>query len=422
MKFALSSYGTRGEVEPCVAVGRELQLRGHEVTMAVPPDLVGFVEAAGLGAVAFALDSQTLIEPYVRYWTTFYRNRWNLSELATLSRRGQEVGSRALADTSATLTSLASDSDLLLTGVNFEIPAANVAEYYDIPLATMHFSPIRANSHIVPVVPPPLGRSLMTMREWFMWLIGSKKPEDAQRRELGLPNARSPLPRRIAEHGSLEIQAYDEACFPGLAEEWARSARRRPFVGTLTIEMPTDADEEIQSWIAAGSPPICFGFGSMLVESVADTVAMIAGACAELGERALVCAGVSELSEIPRFDNVKVVSGANYATIFPACRAVVHHGTSATAAGLRAGVPTLVLWKIPEQRLWGNTLKRLRVGTARCFSATTRDSLVEDLRTILTSQCAIRASEIASRMTKPAESASHAADLVEKLARHGHVR
>ena len=47
MKFALASWGVRGDIEPCTAVGRELLRRGHEVRMAVPPDLVAFVEAAG---------------------------------------------------------------------------------------------------------------------------------------------------------------------------------------------------------------------------------------------------------------------------------------------------------------------------------------------------------------------------------------
>ena len=60
MKFVLASYGTRGDVEPCVAVGRELLRRGHEVRMAVPPDLVGFAEAAGLAAVAYGLDLQAM--------------------------------------------------------------------------------------------------------------------------------------------------------------------------------------------------------------------------------------------------------------------------------------------------------------------------------------------------------------------------
>ena len=48
MRFVLASYGTRGDVEPCVTIGRELLGRGHDVRMAVPPDLVGFAESAGL--------------------------------------------------------------------------------------------------------------------------------------------------------------------------------------------------------------------------------------------------------------------------------------------------------------------------------------------------------------------------------------
>lgn len=422
MKFVLSSYGTRGEVEPCVAVGRELLQRGHEVCMAIPPDLVAFVESAGITPIAYQLDSQTLIEPYVSYWASYYGNFRKKRDLIKLSREGQVIGARALAETSETLMSLAGGADLLLTGVNFEHPAANVAEYHNIPLATMHFSPIRVNSQVAPsFLPASVGCSAMAAREWVMWLIGSKKLEDAQRRELGLPNATAPLPQRMAARGSLEIQAYDDVCFPGLADEWAKWGKRRPFVGTLTIEMPTQADEDVLSWIAAGTPPICFGFGSMLVESGADTITMIAEACAALGERALISAGVSQLDDIPNFEHVKVVRGVNYAAVFPACRAVVHHGTSATAAGLRAGVPTLVLWKIPEQRLWGNAIKRLKIGLARCFSATTRESLTEDLRTILDPQCIARSSEIATRMTKPAESAAHTADLLEELARSGRI-
>jgi UDP:flavonoid glycosyltransferase YjiC (YdhE family) len=387
--------------------------------MAVPPDLVGFVESAGLAAVPFTMHSQTLIRPYLNYWTSRYSNFWEVRHRFRLSREVQETGSRALAETSTALMSLTDGADLLLTGVNFEHPAAHVAEHYDIPLATMHFCPVRANGQDFPALAAVFGRSVSRAREWLMWLIGTKKIEDAQRRELGLPKANGPLSVRMAQRGSLEIQAYDEICFPGLATEWAKSGGRRPFVGNLTIELPTEADEDVSAWIAAGTPPICFGFGSMKVDSIAETVMMIAAACARLGERALICAGVSELDDVSDFGHVKVVPAVNYAEIFPTCRAVVHHGTSATAAGLRAGVPTLILWKIPEQRLWGNTIKRLKVGTARSFFATTEKSLVTDLSSILETKSVNRAREIAAQMTKPADCATYAADLVEQLARVG---
>jgi len=222
----------------------------------------------------------------------------------------------------------------------------------------------------------------------------------------------------MAQRGSLEIQAYDEVWFPGLAAEWAKWNGQRPFVGTLTMELTTDADDEVASWIAAGTPPICFGFGSIPVESPADTVAMISAACAQLGERALVCSGGSDFSHVPHFEHVKVVGAVNYAAIFPACRAVVHHGgAGTTAAGLRAGVPTLILWTIPGQAIWGVQVKRLKVGTARRFSTTTQKSLVADLRRILAPPYVTRAREIATRMTKPAASVANAADLVENFAR-----
>ena len=77
-------------------------------------------------------------------------------------------------------------------------------------------------------LPSPLMRSAMTMAWWMYWRM-TKQAEDTQRAELGLPKTTGPSPRRIAERGSLEIQAYDEFCFPGLAAEWADWAGRRPF-------------------------------------------------------------------------------------------------------------------------------------------------------------------------------------------------
>ena len=86
MKFALASWGVRGDIEPCTAVGRELLRRGHEVRMAVPPDQVGFVEAAGLAAVAYGLDTQAVLGAYRNFWTSFFRNFWRIQDLIRLWR------------------------------------------------------------------------------------------------------------------------------------------------------------------------------------------------------------------------------------------------------------------------------------------------------------------------------------------------
>jgi UDP:flavonoid glycosyltransferase YjiC (YdhE family) len=186
------------------------------------------------------------------------------------------------------------------------------------------------------------------------------------------------------------------------------------------MELPTDADDEVLSWIAAGTPPIYFGFGSTPVISPADTVEMISAACTQLGERALIFSAADDFTDIPHVHHVKIVGAVNYAAIFPACRAVVHHGgAGTTAAGMRAGIPTLILWIAFDQPIWAGVVERLKVGTARRFSRTNRQSLVADLRRILAPEYVTQAREIASRMTKPTASVSTAADLLEDTARRG---
>lgn len=417
MKFVLASYGSRGDVEPSAAVGRELLRRGHDVRMAVPPDLVAFVEGAGLHAVAFGRETGAWLDVHRNFWTRFFRSAWKIHELGRLWRELWEPVADIWQDINKTLTSLADGADVLVTNLVFEEPAANVAEFYDIPLATLHYFPARPNGRVITAVPAPLTRHAMTAYQWLGW-SWTREFDDAQRCELGLPKATRPASRRITQRGSLEIQVYNEVCFPGLAAEWASLEHQRPFVGTLTMELSTAADAEVVSWIAGGPPPIYFGFGSIPVQSPADTLAIIEDVCAELGERALVCAGWSKFNTLSHGEHIKIVEAVDFSAIFPMCRAVVHHGGAATTAvGLRSGVPTLVLWTWPDQSLWGASVKNLKVGTARRFSATNRKSLVEDLRRILAPQYAARAREIGRQMTKPAENVAAAADLVEGLAR-----
>jgi len=358
--------------------------------MAVAPNMVGFVESVGLAAVAYGPDTRWGQIPTDIDASAFAQN-----PLGMLTQ-GLERAINNWAELTTQLTSLADGADVLVSGIADQDRAVNVAEYHGIPLVALHCTPA----------------AILLLQRGQRYSFAAKEAEDAQRRALGLPEA-GPLTGRA----SLEIQAYDRFCFPALPAEWAEHGARRPFVGALTLDLPTDTDEEVSSWIAEGSPPIYFGFGSMQVP--AETVAMVSAACAQLGERALVCAGWSKFSHAnPHSDHVKIVGELNYAAIFPACRAVVHHGgTGTTAASLRASVPTLILPASLEQKLWAYVVSHLEVGCGRPFFQVTQESLVADLRFILTPHCTARAREVATQMSKPAESASRAADLLEETAK-----
>jgi UDP:flavonoid glycosyltransferase YjiC (YdhE family) len=412
MKFVVAVHGTRGDVEPCTAVGLELLTRGHEVAVAVPPNLVTFVEKAGLSpAIPYGVDSQRQLDSDV------FREWYKLRNPLTVLREARDYVVEGWADMSHSLTTLADGADLILTGTTYQELAANVAEFHEIPLAALHYFPVRPSTNTLPVpLPFPLIRSGYATVEWAHWRV-IKAAEDAQRRELGMPKATTRAVRRMLDGGALEIQAYDALFFPGLTEEWGPD---RPVVGSITLELGTDTDDDVMSWIAGGTPPIYFGFGSMPVKSPSDALGMIDAVCAELGERALIASGVWDIDDVPRGQHIKTVRTVNHAAVFPLCRAVVHHGgAGTTAAGVRAGVPTLVLWVGAEQPIWGGRVSRLGVGRSQRFSSTTKQSLRAALRAVLTPAYAARAREVAAQMTKPANSVATAADLLERAARNG---
>lgn len=410
MKFVLAVHGTRGDVEPCAAVGMELQRRGHDVRMAVPPNLIGFVESGGLSGVAYGPDSGVQINQVA----AFIRNLTRAQNPLNLARAGKELFVEGWAEMGATLNELADGADLLMTGQTYHGVVANVAEHHNIPMAALHHFPVRVNGQVaIPSVPTP--RPVMrtvTKASWRLYSYVTSDADRTQRRELGLPTVSTVAAERIVDRGGPEIQAYDSVLFPGLTEEWNG---QRPFVGALSMQLHTEPDDELQSWIAAGTAPIYFGFGSTPVQSPAETVAMIADVCAELGERALI---YSPGYRGTPADHVKLVGQMDFSVILPQCRAVVHHGgAGTTAAGLRAGMPTLILWDVADQPIWAGAVQRLKVGSAKRFAHLTRKSLLREVRGILAPDYAARARDISTKMSDPAVAVGVAADLLEETAR-----
>ncbi|WP_144206825.1 glycosyltransferase [Mycobacterium tilburgii] len=386
MKCVLVGYGSRGDVEPLAAAGRELMRRGHDVQMAVAPNMMAFVESAGLPAVAYGRDSREQMDFAADFVGKVHNPVTMWSEIT-------QHFNQVKAEKTAVLAPLARGADLLVAAFNEEGVAANVAEYHNIPLGVLHYFPPRI-----------LGSGVYGPQV-------TKETDDAQRRALGLPELIGDRARP-----TLEIQAYDELCLPGTAADWLDANAPQRFVGALTLGLPGAADDDVAAWISSGTPPIYFGFGSTPLGSPAETVAVVGEACARVGERALICMGPNDIPDAMD-DHVKIVAEVNHAAIFPLCRAAVHHGgAGTTAAGLRAEIPTLVLWFWLDQPVWASGITQLKAGLGRAFMESTLDSVVADLRGVLAPERTERAREVAAMMTKSDESSARTADLLEEAA------
>ena len=162
MIVAIAVHGTRGDIEPAAAVAVELKRRGHEIRMAVPPNLIPFAESAGLTSVrAYGPDSQQQLEAEV------FREWLKPRNPLTVLRQGREYVTDGWSEMGETLLTLADGADLILTGTTYQEVAANVAEFYAKPLAALHYFPARANSQSLPVpLPLTLARPTFAASEW----------------------------------------------------------------------------------------------------------------------------------------------------------------------------------------------------------------------------------------------------------------
>ncbi|MGW4248106.1 glycosyltransferase [Nocardia sp. NPDC004722] len=364
MRVLLAFAGSRGDAQPGVLIGRELAERGHEVTVAVSPNLVEFAERHGVSAVPFGVGSDELLraqrdDTRFRGWNPVDRVRAVLD----LQRRGFAEAARGL-------DAIAGDNDVLVTGMACEEVAAEVARHHAIPLAAVHFFPIRPN-RVIPVVPASWAGRVPGELHRVGWraLTAARAralaPELAAFRRAG---AAREVPAYIA------IQAYDAALFPGLADELPGV----PFTG---FPVPTDngsaLSAELSEWLSVGSAPIYVGFGSMPVADPLATESMVREVGRRLGRRVLLVGPMFR----PRIgDELAVVDQVDHGAVLPLCAVAVHHGgAGTTAAALRAGVPSVICSVQADQPYWGRQIEVLGLGATAPFAGLTANRLERSL-------------------------------------------
>ncbi|WP_167473236.1 MULTISPECIES: glycosyltransferase [Nocardia] len=425
MRISIPLTGTRGDVQPALALGLELQRRGHDILVGAPPNLVDFVTSAGLSAIPCGPDVQQLYSSDEGQRTLAAGSSFRLMQLV-----GKQMADYA-DQMNHEVIEVCKGADVVVATMTTEDRAASVTEAMRVPLVVLHGFPCRKNhAYPVPGTLPPHWQPPGVVNG-ATWTLGENLRRvvfmrylNQLRAELGLPKTMASPAAEMDRRGVPEVQIYDRALIPGLAEEWGE---RRPLVGFLPLERSAReavgelaADHgEVVAWAIEGEPPIYFGFGSMPIRDGAAVLAMVEEVCARLGKRALVSAGWSDLSpeDARTGPNTKVVGPLAHDIVFPLCAAAVHHGgPNTTFESLRAGLPTLVCSVSFDQPLWGAQMERLGVGAHVPFRKLNRDTLTDGLRKVLSDATAARVKSFVEQLQSNSDATMRTADIVEAAA------
>ncbi|MFJ4651348.1 glycosyltransferase [Nocardia sp. NPDC088792] len=405
MRVLLAFAGSRGDAQPGILLARELAGRGHRVTLAVSPNLVEFAEHHGIPAAPFGVDSEVLLRAQLDDTRFAGLNPYlRVRALLDLQRRGVPEAGRDLLD-------IATDAQVLVTGMACEELAAEVAAQRGVPLAAMHFFPI-APSRAVPVVPAAWGHRIPGPLNRLAWRALAWVRARALEPALAELRAEAPVPHR--EPGKrVRIQAYDGELFPGLELELGGA----PVTGFPVV--PEDsasagspaASGALEAWLSAGPAPVYVGFGSMQIPDPEGLERTIRAVCRHLSMRLLLSGSMFRQGFSPE---VAVVRYVDHTSVLPRCAAAVHHGgAGTTAAALRAGVPSVICAVQADQPYWGRQLETLGLGATLPFTDLTADRLEQALISATESSTVLRAAAYGMRFRD--DGVSRAADVVESM-------
>lgn len=368
MKIFLIALGTRGDVQPYIALGLGLEKAGHKVTICTTANFRGFVTEYGL---AFEPTRDEIVEL-----------------MNTDAGRAVFDGDKSIWKTIKIYAELFKKSDAFQmhmledTWKAAEKSKPDVILYHPKGYGAPHFAqklnvPVILSLVVPGVVPteafPAFGFPTWKLGGWYnrltskllmglaamgfgkyvkRWRKAHAMPDLEQRVSLVNTPAGSPIP---AMHGiSRHVLPFPQ--------DWPSYAS---MTGYWFLDEPTNwqAPQALVDFINAGDPPVYIGFGSMAGSKTAKISQIVVEAVKKAKVRAILSTGWGGINAQNLPDSMLQIDGAPHSWLFSRVAAVVHHGgAGTTAAALRAGKPSLICPFFGDQPFWGRRVHALGAG------------------------------------------------------------
>jgi UDP:flavonoid glycosyltransferase YjiC (YdhE family) len=362
MQATIIAAGSRGDVQPYVALGKGLKEAGHMVSFLASSDFEGLVAVHGLTF----FDMGASIEAVARHMQGQLEGGNLLKILATMGPTAQRLV------TQATVNGLRAceKSDLIVAGLGGLFVAVALSDKLGIPTVPAYLYPFTPTRDFPAVLspsprtglPPWANRLSHRIAQQMMWQTFRAADNKARRRILGI----APLPfwgpfTSLEKGNDTILCGYSPHVIP-VPKDWPSSIH---VTGYWFLEPSREwkPPAELTAFLEAGPPPVYIGFGSMVNRKPEQVAGLVLRALHLSGQRAIVSEGWGGMKAQQHPKTVCTVGSIPHSWLFPRMAAVVHHGGGGTtAAGLRAGVPAVILPFFGDQPFWARRVHEMGVG------------------------------------------------------------
>ncbi len=389
MRVLLSSIGSRGDVQPLLALALELKALRQDASLCVAPNFKDWVESYGVACIPIGPDLKKVAGG-------------SLPTKPVKPSRAlrQQLAVQTVREQFRVLDEAASKCDLIVAATALQIAARSITEARKIPYVFAAYSPVVLPS---PRFPPPnfdspYSQSLPGMVNRVLWMQDKQSFNamfratlNEEREERGLPPIRNVRDYVFTDHPWL-------AADPTIGPASPAGGMRITQTGAWLLSDQAPLPDELEAFLANGPAPVYLGFGSM--RAAAQTGRVLIEAARAVGLRCIISQGWGNLGLGDAATDFISIGDVNHQKLFPRVAAVVHHGGSGTTtAAARGGKAQVLIPHNYDQFYWAHRVKTLGVGVAGpARDHISVNALVRALRECLRPEMTVRAQSLASRI------------------------
>jgi sterol 3beta-glucosyltransferase len=417
MKITILTYGSAGDVVPYISLALGLMERNHDIILAAPENFETHVKSMGIHYEPLPGNTQTILESKEgMQWMATGNTKSFFKEMNVIASKNMSAMQR---DSIAACK----DADLIIAGTLMLFYAVTISEKFKIPLVIAIVNPVCTATGEFPhlfISQKPLPFRFLNKLTHKMVFKEFQKSRIASlndwRKSLGMGPEKRSVYKRIDELKVPVIHGYSPYLLPKPADWGAHVSVTGIWKADKKYFPAQSQPEELTQWLKSGSAPIYFGFGSMPVLNPKEVQNMVWEICRETGARAIINAGWSNFEG--KFnhpdDPVYFLKYADLEWLFPQCNLIVHHGgVGTTHLSLESGIPTIICSIFWDNPLWGERLKKLKVGAHIRFKDLDKEKLIHAIKELLPGDKKRKAAKMGERVREE-KGLKSAVDLIEK--------